>query len=414
MWLPLVFAIGLLFQSTAVKPLPNEALKLLNDVAQRYAQAKSYHIEATEERTFSNELSRSWEKTLMTAVVAPGGRYRYEGRSGEGSAILVSDGTTQWAYHLHEHLYTQKAVSDTAPPPRAFSPEEFPVMEAKRLVSGLAALARRLNSATLLPDETILVNGRGVQCNVVRFTQDDLKTRSPDIKSEGTIWIDKSRMVIVKRASRTDSYVGLPGSRAHIPYLMESTTIFSVVELDEAQPESAFTFSAPPDAELVESFPDPRARTRDMRASEFVGKPAPEVRFPTPDGKRAALSAFRGKPVFLDFWATSCAPCVKLMPDLKKLYAETAPKGLAWISIDNDEDPDTVTKYLATEQIPWPNYHDADGLLGKAFGRDGIPLAVLIGADGTVKFYAMGYSIAELRAAIANLGPEFSAINPAP
>jgi hypothetical protein len=79
-------------------PPPKDALALLNEVSQRYADANSYHIEAVEESTSSNELSRHWDKRLLTAIVMPDGRYRYEGRSSAGAAILVSDGTPQWNY----------------------------------------------------------------------------------------------------------------------------------------------------------------------------------------------------------------------------------------------------------------------------------------------------------------------------
>src|SRR5665811_2517668 len=76
-----------------------DALALLNEVSQRYADAKSYHLEAIEERTSSNELTRHWDKTFLTAIVTADGRYRYEARSGFGSAILVSDAKTDWDYH---------------------------------------------------------------------------------------------------------------------------------------------------------------------------------------------------------------------------------------------------------------------------------------------------------------------------
>jgi hypothetical protein len=98
------------------------------------------------------------------------------------------------------------------------------------------------------------------------------------------------------------------------------------------------------------------------------------------------------------------------MPGLKKLYAETASKGLAFVSIDSDEDASTSAEFVNKEQIPWPNYHDADGALGQAFGRDTLPLGVLIDGEGKVTFYKTAYSVAELRAAIAKLGPEFSSV----
>jgi outer membrane lipoprotein-sorting protein len=84
-----------------------DSFALLNEVSQRSADVKSYHIQAIEEETSGNELQHSWQKTMLTAVVTSGGRYRYEGRSGCGAAVVVSDGATQWTYHLYDHLYTQ-------------------------------------------------------------------------------------------------------------------------------------------------------------------------------------------------------------------------------------------------------------------------------------------------------------------
>jgi hypothetical protein len=59
-----------LFQ--AAPSVAQDATALLNEVSQRYADAKSYHIEAVEERSSSSELNRDWQKTFMTAVVSPG------------------------------------------------------------------------------------------------------------------------------------------------------------------------------------------------------------------------------------------------------------------------------------------------------------------------------------------------------
>lgn len=65
-----------------------DALKLLTEVSRRYADAKSYRIEAVEEWTSNSELSRSWTKSYMTAAKASGSRYYYAGRSPAGNADL--------------------------------------------------------------------------------------------------------------------------------------------------------------------------------------------------------------------------------------------------------------------------------------------------------------------------------------
>jgi hypothetical protein len=93
----LVLLLGLALPQMAPNAPKPDALVLLNEVSQR-------HAEAIEEEISGNELQHSWQKTMLTAVVASGGRYRYEGRSGYGAAVVVSDGATQWPYHLYDHL----------------------------------------------------------------------------------------------------------------------------------------------------------------------------------------------------------------------------------------------------------------------------------------------------------------------
>jgi len=381
-----------------------DALALLNEVSQRYADAKSYHIEAVEERNSSNELERSWQKTILKAVVVPGGKYRYEGRSGYGGAIVVSDGSTVWDYHVYEHDYTQKPGNEEKQ--RVIPQEEMPLMTARNLATITAHRADRLKSAALLGQETVPVGGRKVRCYVVHYSDDDLKKKRDDLKSEWTIWIDKENKTVVKTLNREHTYL-LPN---RIPIFEETTVTYGVVELGQQEPEATFRFTPPADAKLVEKFPDPFHRSAENATASLLGKPAPELTFKGADGNLQTLSGFRGKPVFLEFWATWCEPCVDLIGDLKQLYAETGSKGLIWISVDSDEDATTATQFLSREHVVWPNYHDEGGTLGKLVQREGIPLGILIDSEGKVTFYESGYRINELRAAIAKLGPEFGSV----
>ena len=409
--LVLLLTLAIVSQTQPAAP-PKDALALLNEVSQRYADAKSYHIEAVEERTSTNELSRSWQKEFMTAIVMADGRYRYEGRSGFGSASLLSDGTTQWDYHSYDHLYTEQPASPDDPQAGHIIPqEEMPVHNAKFLVNLLAHRADRVKSATYLPDETIIVNGKNVDCYVVHFASEF--PQDSDAKFEETIWIDKSRKVIVKTVSRNETY-SMTSARGHIPLHTETTVTYPVVELDPQEPDSSFKFQPPSDAKLVQDFPDYFKRNLEPgTVADLVGKPAPQLQLKDSSGKITTLDSFRGKPVLLEFWATWCAPCINLMPQLNQLYAETEGKGLVWIGIDYDKDRSAVSAFLARDRISWPNYHDDDGSIAKAFQRKGIPLGVLIDAEGKITFYKSEYGIAELRTAIAKLGPEFSSVAPA-
>lgn len=310
--------------------------------------------------------------------------------------------------HPYDHLYTTQPASLNDPQiGRILGGDEMAVNTAKFLVSQMAHRADRLQSAASLPDETITVAGKSIACYVVRYT--DESSQKSNVTLEWTVWIDKSRKVAVRTMSRGETYA-LTLAHGRVPRSTETTVTYPVVELGRQEPASSFRFVPPADAKEVNDFPNDFDRTTSLAPVDLTGKPAPEIQFKPSEGKIIPLSSFRGKPLFIEFWATWCGPCVDLMPGLTKLHAETADKGLAWVSIDNDEDGKAVAAFLSREHISWPNYHDEYNSFGKAFHRVGIPLGVLLDAEGKVTFYKTGYGIGDLRAAIAKLGPEFSPV----
>jgi thiol-disulfide isomerase/thioredoxin len=377
-----------------------DALTLLRDVCKQYEDAESYHIEALAEHTSTSEFERNWFKDSLKAVIGSQGRYRFEVRSAMSTVVVVSDGKTVWRYHPHEHLYTAgSASSGTADENTRMA--ELGIERAKSLVNDLATLRSRIKSARLLGRQNVYLNGKKIRCIVLRYSSADLRFSKPDVREEETVWIDKSRNLIV-RIKREAQYL-FPDSQ---PQTTKMVLTFPVTELNTHQPEELFAFSPLPEDKLVASFPNALAPVTDTRTGEFLGKQSPDLRLQGSDGATVSLSVYRGKPIFIDFWAGWCAPCVDAMPQLKSLYSETAPKGLVWISVDGDDNPAEVDSFLAEQQIPWPNYHDTDGSLGKAFGRQGLPLGVLIDAEGKVTFYKAGYDVAELWTAISKLIPE--------
>ena len=381
-------------------------LAILQQVSRHYADAKSYRIESVEELTTTNAFERDWHKTLVTAAEAPGNRYRYEGHSNAGGSLRVSDGATIWTYHIDEGTFTRTDAS--AKPsvnrtPLAWS--EAPLLRAQTLRKQLADFASHYNSAERLPDATLDMNGLEIPCYVVRVKSGDMKRALPNHSSDQTLWIDKIRGTILKSLDHTHI---LTAGAARIPTDMEVTITYPVAELDAPMPDTLFTFTPPPDAKLLESFPNP---LNNGGGVDFTGRTLPSLKLKSGDGKLTSLDSFRGRPVFIDVWATWCGPCVASLPRLAQLYQETKDKGLAFLTIDTDEDARTSAALLAKHGYTWPNFHD-DGNAASALGVTGIPRTLLVDTHGTVVFDRMAFGEDELRSEIAKLGPEFAALAP--
>ena len=99
------------------------------------------------------------------------------------------------------------------------------------------------------------------------------------------------------------------------------------------------------------------------------------------DGRIYSLAALRGKIVLVNFWATSCMPCRKEMPEIEKLYRVFADQGLIVLAISTEE-RGTVATFIAEHGYSFPVLLDSDGKASADFGVDGIPKSFLFDHQG--------------------------------
>lgn len=120
------------------------------------------------------------------------------------------------------------------------------------------------------------------------------------------------------------------------------------------------------------------------------GQPAPGFTLADASGKKVALSQFRGKVVYLDFWATWCGPCLAEMPASQELRRKFAGRDVVFLYVSLDAQAADWQKYLATKVVASPNavhLHDGgafDGPAPKAFNVQSIPSYWVIGRDGRI------------------------------
>lgn len=378
---------------------------LLSYVSAKYGTVKHYHIEMVEEDDVAGEFSHHWYKTVVIAAMTDGNRYRFEGKSPTSRLLKVSDGKTETILDSFLKLYT-RAAAPASGPSEIKSPiymNQIAMYRAQNLASDLSKDSGVMIEPHYLDDETLIVEGKAIPCYVI--TGKERYTGAPDSSRQLTYWIQKDSHAIRKSQEHTTGVAlpNQPGDR----FIEDRTAVFTVADLDSPSlPDSFFKFAPPAEAKLTDEFPDPRK----PRPPELVGTAAPELILHAAGGKTVSLAGLRGKPLVVDFWATWCPPCIAALPALEKIYGEASSKGLAIVSIDEDEDEKTGTDFWTKQNKPWQSFYDKDGEIQSHFPPGGMPEVVLIDASGKIAFLEVGFSEANLRAAIAKLGPEYAAM----
>ena len=140
-----------------------------------------------------------------------------------------------------------------------------------------------------------------------------------------------------------------------------------------------------------------------LHAAEMtLGKPAPDFTLKDIGGVTVSLENFRGKVVLLDFWATSCEPCIHELPALKALYEEYKHNpDFTLISISSDVNDETVAKFVSNNEMPWIHIRETEEMQAK-FNVIGIPHYTVIDKNGLIREDNLRGSI-QLDAAISSL-----------
>lgn len=123
-----------------------------------------------------------------------------------------------------------------------------------------------------------------------------------------------------------------------------------------------------------------------------VGQKAPLFKLPRLDASASLeLKNYRGKVVYLDFWASWCGPCRKSLPLLNELRAELKGQGFEVIAINLDENPELGKKFLQERPVDYPIGSDTKGVLPQAYGVMAMPTSYLIDRKGVVRKVHEGF-----------------------
>ena len=113
-----------------------------------------------------------------------------------------------------------------------------------------------------------------------------------------------------------------------------------------------------------------------------------EWRFQSLDGEETSLTAFEGKVLFVNLWATWCGPCVVEMPGIQRLYERFPQEDVAFLLV-SDEPPDVVREFVQEKGWKLPLYV-SDDQRPSAFETLGIPATFILDRTGRIVFRHVG------------------------
>ena len=128
------------------------------------------------------------------------------------------------------------------------------------------------------------------------------------------------------------------------------------------------------------------------QASE-VGQPAPVFTLPSLiEDKATSLGQFSGKVVYLDFWASWCAPCRSSFPLLNKLHQKLKAQGFEVVAINLDEDKANAKKFLLDFPVDFTVLHDSKGSWADEYVIESMPTSFIIDQKGTIQKVHRGFA----------------------
>jgi cytochrome c biogenesis protein CcmG/thiol:disulfide interchange protein DsbE len=133
-----------------------------------------------------------------------------------------------------------------------------------------------------------------------------------------------------------------------------------------------------------------------MQSSKYepltVGKPAPDFNLPDLNDKTVRLSDYRGKVVFLNFWATWCKPCREEMPSMEVLYKNFEGNGFVVlaVSIDRVTTKKDIPPFVKSMNLTFPILVDSWGQTDKRYKLMGVPETYIIDQQGVLREKVIG------------------------
>jgi len=117
---------------------------------------------------------------------------------------------------------------------------------------------------------------------------------------------------------------------------------------------------------------------------------APDFSLKDMDGTVHTLSAYRGKVVIVNFWATWCPPCREEMPSMERAWKKLRHEDVVMLAINVGEDEDSIFEFTASYPVEFPLLLDRESAVTGNWPVRGLPTTFVIDPQGKIVYRAIG------------------------
>jgi len=330
-------------QSYADSP-DDSRIGLLQKVEERFRNANSFDVKGTASAVIPGS---SWRIT-----------YEFETEGAQPSFLPLSVRGPSMRVRSTIGKSTETKIDANAkdPKPRGFG--TFPL-------GRYTDITRHLIDAQKIGTETIAFQGREHSCEIIDAVYDispELKPHSRTMHKHFSV--DPSEMLVLRETH--------PGAD----------------NVEWTADVSSISFDQPPTEAMVGALE--RFANQPKDRPEWIGRSIPDVKLSQLSGSSVSLGDLRGKPVLLDFWGSDCGPCRLTTLHVQELAKQYQSSSLTVFTLTQETAQDAKL-WTDLYHVNLPVLLDPDGKAFKAFDVEGIPVTILVDANGKVVHYWIGF-----------------------